>query len=235
MLYLSILLAAESIIVFLPFVQSPSSVLVLVLYVVLWFAYSGAELRLKETAVGPLVASWVLWCGGPAVLLINYAVKDESLLLLWLSLFLFYVGNEVNHQLGDYKEDRAVAVRTFTVRVGLQVAIFVRYLTVVLSILLFCWSISLPLEMGLGSFLLVAVAVVACFAFLDIIFYRDVVARFVHTRTLEHAIPEFKKTSERSPFVIMKPLLVLFLMVIIGTALWLALAMFWILLSSKRT
>jgi 4-hydroxybenzoate polyprenyltransferase len=234
-LHLSILLAAGSIILYLPFVQSPLSVLVLVVYVVLWFAYSGAGLRLKETAAGPLVASWVLWCGGPAVLLTNYAVYDKPLLLLWASLFLFYTGNEINHQIGDYKEDYASSVKTFTVRVGLQVAIFVRYCTVVASILLFSWSISRPLELSSASVLVVALVLFACFAVLDIIAYRDIIARFLRTGSLEQAAQEFKKTSRWSPFVIMKPLLVLFLVAVIGIDIWLGLAIFWILLSSKRT
>jgi len=232
---LSVLVAAFSIASFLPFAESLQSVLALLLYIILWFAYSGAGIRLKETLAGPFVASWVVWAGGPAVLLINYRLDERPLLLLWISLFLFYCGNEINHQLGDYEEDRARSVKTFSVRVGLPIAIIARYSMVVASMVFMSWTIAPFLNLTYLGYVSVFIALLLLFGLFELVLYPDVLVRFIRRRSLQDSIGEFKKTSRRSPFIMMKLLLIIFVIVSVGIGIWIGLAMLWILVTSKRT
>ena len=232
---LSVLVAALSIASFLPFAESLQSVLALLVYIILWFAYSGAGIRFKENLAGPFVASWVVWAGGPAVLLINYGVNERPLFLLWISLFLFYCGNEINHQLGDYKEDGARFVKTFSVRVGLPMAIIARYSMVVASMLFMSWSIVPFLNVANLGYLSVFTVLLLLFGLFELVLYPDIILRFVRTRSLQGSIGEFKKTPRRSPFIMMKLLLIVFVIVSVGVGIWIGLAMVWILVTSKRT
>jgi len=233
-LKLAVLLAALSIAAFVPFVESPVSILVMILYVVLWFAYSGMGVRLKETLASPFVASWLLWSGGPAILLINYRVDERPLLLLWASMFLFYAGNEINHQLGDYEEDKSRSVRTFTVRVGIPIAVVCRYCVVTTSLLIFSLSISSLVDLDNLQILLATIALLALFALFEILVYPDAFARFARIHSLQKSVQGLKKSSRSSPFVMMKFLLVIFLIISTGIGPWIGVSMIWILVTSRR-
>jgi len=88
-------------------------------YLFLCLAYSGLGIRFKETLLGPLVAAFIVWVGGLAILMLEFQKTDLFSICLLSGTFFFYLGREIYHTLIDYEEDLATGYKTFSVRLGL--------------------------------------------------------------------------------------------------------------------
>lgn len=104
---------------FLFFFRNISSLLLFALYVTLCFAYSGLGVRLKERTIGPLVASYIIWIGGPLIVAVETRVFSRSA-LLFAGAWLVYTGRELHHMISDYLCDVVARYRTLIVRMGIS-------------------------------------------------------------------------------------------------------------------
>ena len=130
---------------FILFYTSKTALLLSVAYIFLWLAYSGLKIRFKESYLAPAVASFVLWSGGPLILLAEFNYFDPVTSSLLLGIFLTYVSFEINHTVGDYEIDLKYHCRTFAVRMGKKKAVMVKHITMalgysLLSIGAYYWS-----------------------------------------------------------------------------------------------
>lgn len=96
-------------------------------YMWIWFAYSGLGVRLKESVLGPVAASIVLWSGPQMLLLVSFSYLNMSAALLILGLFSIYTSYEIKHTLIDYDTDVAYDNKTFAVILGQERASLVAY------------------------------------------------------------------------------------------------------------
>ncbi|MEM4723966.1 MAG: UbiA family prenyltransferase, partial [Candidatus Hadarchaeum sp.] len=88
-------------------------------YLFLCLAYSGCGIRFKERLAGPVVAAFVIWIGGPLILLTEFKSFDAVTIGLILGSWLVFIGREVLHTVTDYGADMRSGYRTFAIRVGL--------------------------------------------------------------------------------------------------------------------
>jgi 4-hydroxybenzoate polyprenyltransferase len=98
-------------------------------YLFLGLAYSGLGVRFKEMMIGPLVAAFIIWIGGPLILLTEFNSFDPVTLGLVLGSWLVFISREILHTIIDYEADLRSGYRTFTVRVGLRTSIWVQNIT----------------------------------------------------------------------------------------------------------
>ncbi|MEM4724198.1 MAG: UbiA family prenyltransferase [Candidatus Hadarchaeum sp.] len=95
-------------------------------YLFLVLAYSGLGIRLKETLVGLLFAAFIIWIGGPLILLAEFKSFDKATSGLILGSWLVFIGREVLHTITDYETDLRSGYRTFAVRAGLRISAWVQ-------------------------------------------------------------------------------------------------------------
>ena len=91
-------------------------------YLFLCLAYSGLGIRFKETLAGPLVAAFIIWVGGPFILLTEFNNFDPVTIGLVVGSWLVFVGREILHTISDYESDMHSGYCTFAVRVGLRLS-----------------------------------------------------------------------------------------------------------------
>ena len=103
------------------------------IYLFLWFAYSGIRIRIKESYLAPFVASFVLWTGGPIILLSEFNYFTLNTIGLIIGLFVVYVSFEINHTIGDYDIDLKYNCKTFSVRMGKRKAIWLKHIAMTLG------------------------------------------------------------------------------------------------------
>jgi 4-hydroxybenzoate polyprenyltransferase len=114
-----ILTLAFSLCSFLYIYKSAYSCLFFVFYIFLWLSYSGANIRFKESYLGPVVASIVLWVGPPITLAIEFNILfNTEVFYFFLGLFFVYISSEIRHTLGDYQVDLSYNCKTFAVLLG---------------------------------------------------------------------------------------------------------------------
>jgi len=113
---------ALSIISFLLLYKTSVARLVYFAYLFLCLAYSGLGVRFKETLAGPLVAAFIIWVGGPFILLTEFNNFDPVTIGLVLGSWLVFIGREILHTISDYESDMHSGYRTFAVRVGLRIS-----------------------------------------------------------------------------------------------------------------
>jgi len=207
-------------------------------YIFLWLGYSGLQIRFKETIFGPIVASIVLWVGGPAIFVINQEYTDAVLIYLLLSYFFFYIGNELNHQIGDYHEDKKAKVNTFTVRVGLKKSIMIRYSTYLIGCIFFVQSASQIINMDLFFKMIILISMIFLFVIFDILLYLP--ENNISLNSFNNQKPTFSsKREERlfqfSSYALIKFFILMYTFVILNFTLWIAIIFGWVFFTNKRT
>ena len=137
--------------------QSILAIFLFAVYLYLGAAYSGLGVRFKEGVLGPFVASFMLWCGPPLVVLISFGYLNISAVLLVLGLFGVYSSHEIEHTLIDHDLDVAYNNQTFAVVLGPQHASIVAYIALTLgSVFLLVSAYVLPPSFSTAIFLLFA-------------------------------------------------------------------------------
>lgn len=112
---------------------SKIALIIFIIYILLWLVYSGLEIRFKETYLGVIIASLVLWTGAPFIILLEFYYFNSSLGFLLLGLFLIYIGFEIRHTITDYEMDLEYNCKTFTVRCGKKRATIIENITLILG------------------------------------------------------------------------------------------------------
>jgi 4-hydroxybenzoate polyprenyltransferase len=137
--------------------QSILAIFLFVVYILIWFAYSGLGARLKESVLGVFAASIVLWSGPPLLLLVSFSYFNISAALLALGLFSIYTGHEIQHTLIDYDLDVASDTKTFAVILGRKRASLAAFIALISgSILLLASAYFPPLSFSMAILLLFA-------------------------------------------------------------------------------
>jgi len=133
---------AFSVLSFLLLYKSNIAQVVYFVYLFLCLAYSGCGVRFKETLLAPLIASFIVWVGGPVILLIEYKSLDKVTAALVLGSWLVFIGREVLHSITDYDTDIHSGYRTFAVRVGLHISSWIQNVSFVGGTLVLIGSVS---------------------------------------------------------------------------------------------
>jgi 4-hydroxybenzoate polyprenyltransferase len=129
-----VLLILGSISVFLILYKSYIAFSFFLVYIFLWLAYSGLRIRFKETVLGPLVASIVLFVGAPFIILLEFNYFDLSSVFLLLGLFLIYIAHEIAHTIKDYDVDKSYNCKTFAIILGRKYSAIIEYLTIIMGV-----------------------------------------------------------------------------------------------------
>jgi 4-hydroxybenzoate polyprenyltransferase len=137
--------------------QSILAIFSFVVYMWIWFAYSGLGVRLKESVLGPVAASIVLWSGPPLLLLVSFSYLNISATLLALGLFSIYIGHEIQHTIIDHDIDVTYDNKTFAVILGKQRTSIVLYAALTFGAIFLLASVCFPpASFGTGILLLFA-------------------------------------------------------------------------------
>ncbi len=161
---------ALSIISFLLLYKTNVARLVYFVYLFLCLAYSGFGVRFKEMLVAPLVAAFIVWVGGPAILLIEFKRFDAVTFYLVLGSWLVFIGREVLHTITDYETDMHSGYRTFAVQVGLRISGWVQNIAFIAGTMLLIGSLYAYFggrsinAMGVLLFIIMGLAVAVHFA-----------------------------------------------------------------------
>lgn len=131
--------------------KSYLAILVFLFYVFLSFSYSGLKLRFKETFLGPPLASFLLFCAAPLLLLVEFDYFSLPSILLLLGIFSIYFGHEIKHTVIEYDMDKSASCKTFAVTIGRKYSTIIEYLLLIIGFgLIICSSLivgnSLPLN-----------------------------------------------------------------------------------------
>jgi 4-hydroxybenzoate polyprenyltransferase len=97
-------------------------------YLFLCLAYSGLGIRFKETLIGPLIAAFIIWTGGPLVVALEFHILIPVMIWLLVGSWLVYISRETLHTIDDYEADRQSGYRTLAVRVGKTTANRFKYI-----------------------------------------------------------------------------------------------------------
>lgn len=221
-LYFSFVSVICSVILFVSFYTTHTAILLSVVYIILWLAYSGLKIRFKESYIGPAIASFVLWSGGPMILLaeFNYFTPVTSLLLI--GTFFFYLGFEINHTVGDYELDLNHNCRTFAVRLGKKKAVIVKHIAMLLGY----------------TFLLVAAYLVMPYPFVAMFLLLFPISQMsmaiCDTLDYKLAWKAFSKFFFMSPFFMTKSFFVLFGLILLNLPTIYFLLAIWVFLTDKK-
>lgn len=149
---LILFLLSISVLLFLQISTSLLSMSFFLVFIFLFFSYSGLNIRLKESYLGPFIASIVLWTGPSFILLVIYNYFDQTLATLLVGIFFVFTGREIRHTLIDYTDDLGENCKTFSVKLGYDKANKIQYLFLVIGSLFIpvCFQFSLK-KMGLDS------------------------------------------------------------------------------------
>ncbi|MFC1878437.1 UbiA prenyltransferase family protein [Chloroflexota bacterium] len=111
-------------------------------YIFLGLAYSGLGLRLKESVVGPFIASFTVYTAGVlAIALENVPSWDSTIGGLITAIFLIYVGREIFHTYIDRENDLEAGYRTFAVRFNLPTQLIALALASLSGAICLLWSL----------------------------------------------------------------------------------------------
>jgi 4-hydroxybenzoate polyprenyltransferase len=123
-----ILSIIASILFFILLYKSYVAFLFFLFYIFLWLAYSGSKIRFKETFLGPLIASIVLFIGTPFIILLEFNYFNYSSILLLLGLLVIYIAHEIKHTIKDYDVDKSYNCKTFAIIFGRKYSSITEYL-----------------------------------------------------------------------------------------------------------
>lgn len=117
-----------TLITFIALYSSKEGLVLFLVYIFLWFAYSGINIRFKERYLGVFVASFILWVSTPLIIIAEFKYFDTGVIFLIIGIFLVYASREILHTIMDYEEDIRENCNSFAVKVGKKTAIITRYL-----------------------------------------------------------------------------------------------------------
>ncbi len=115
-------LLITSILLFLCLFSHAISFVIYFPYLFLCLAYSGLGLRLKESFIGPLIASFIIWVGGPLILTAEFHAFDKFTIGFLVGSLLVYTGRELHHMVRDYQNDIRSGYQTLVVRLGVKIS-----------------------------------------------------------------------------------------------------------------
>jgi len=182
-------------------------------------AYSGLALRFKESLFGPIVASFIIWVGGPLVLATEFNVFNAVIVGLLLGTFFVYIGRETYHTIIDYYNDLESNNRTLAVTIGLKRVYVVKDGTFLLGSALFLFSIYSLFQGWPSDFISVLLVLLVIFSAILIIAY-DLGIRFY---------------DPRNPWLLTKLFYIWFAAVLLKLDALIALLFIWAFLTSKRS
>jgi len=143
--------------------KSMMAILLSFLYLFIWLAYSGINVRFKESFFAPIVASIVLWVGAPLILLAEFNYFGLDAVLLLVGFFIIYIGHEIKHTVIEYVMDKKYNCQTFAVKLGRKFSTIIEYLCICIGYIfllssLYVLSISYKNEYTLMFTILFALA-----------------------------------------------------------------------------
>lgn len=197
-------------------------------------------MRFKEKLVGPVVASIVLWAGGPFILIVEYNFLNSVTILLIAAFTLFYTANELNHQIRDYKEDLETETKTFTVRVGIIPSMVFRYILFILGNVLFILSASKALNLTLQTSIIYYLITLFVFFLFDLASYpTQAFSLFKKIFNLGENKYSYENVEMRlypySSFSVIKIFILIYISRIMDLSIWLTIILLWAFLTNKRT
>ena len=186
-----------------------------IIYLWLWLAYSGLQIRFKETAIAPLIASLLLWAGPSLFLMMRFRLFDPVVWLMWLGILFVFTGHEIKHTRIDRPADIHSGWKTFSVRYGPYWAAMMEYLAIAI---------------GYGLFLLMIYKNhVQLFMFAGL-FFLTLIGALTYSRQRQHLITE-DTLPVVLPYMIAKLFLVLFMGWTLQLSPLIVLLMAWLYLS----
>ncbi|MGO9387447.1 MAG: UbiA family prenyltransferase [Methanobacterium sp.] len=129
-----------SMVLFILFYKSYLAFIVFLVYIFLWFAYSGLKMRLKESILGPLVASFIGGVAAPLIILIEFNYFNYSSNLLLLGIFAISLAHEIKHTVVDSDEDSLNDSKTFAVLFNVRNSSLMEYLLLIVGFVLLLQS-----------------------------------------------------------------------------------------------
>ena len=189
------------------------------IYYFFGLAYSGLGLRFKESLIGPIVASFIIWVGGPLVLVTEFHVFNAVTVGLLLGTFFVYIGRETYHTIIDYHNDLESKNRTLAVTLGLKRAYAVKDGTFLLGSALFLFSIYSYFQGWPSDFISILLVLLVIFSATLIIAY-DLGVRFY---------------DPRNPWLLTKLFYIWYAAVLLKLDALIALLFIWVFLTSKRS
>ena len=214
-----ILFFAASIVSFVLQYTSLTAWAIFFVYYFFGLAYSGLGLRFKESLVGPIVASFIIWVGGPLVLTTEFNVFNAVTVGLLLGTFFVYIGRETYHTMIDYYNDLKSKNQTLAVTLGLKGAYAVKDITFLLGSSLFLFSIYSYFQGWPSDFISILLVLLVIVSAALVIAY-DLGVRFY---------------DPRNPWLLTKLFYIWYAAVILKFDALIALLFIWVFLTSKRS
>jgi 4-hydroxybenzoate polyprenyltransferase len=120
-----------------------SKLALLLLFAIIFLSliYSGFKLRLKETILGPIVASVGFFILPGVCLLFEFNYFSFGSILLIIGLFIIYYAHEIKHTILEYDLDLSYDCRPFAVILGKKNANMVEYLSLIIGFLFLLASV----------------------------------------------------------------------------------------------
>ena len=107
-------------------------------YIFLCLAYSGLGIRFKESKSGPLIAAFIIWIGGPLIVVLEFKLLGLVMICLLLGSWMIYISRETLHTIDDYNNDLKSGYLTFSVLIGTETARIVKNITFYIGTLCLC-------------------------------------------------------------------------------------------------
>ena len=120
---------------------STASMLFLILILILSLVYSNFKWRLKESLLGPMVASFGFFVLPSVILMSEFNYFSLGTITLLISLFIIYYAHEIKHTIIEYELDLSFDCKTFAVRTGKTIANIIEYISLFIGFLFFLASI----------------------------------------------------------------------------------------------
>jgi 4-hydroxybenzoate polyprenyltransferase len=131
-----VLTIIASILLFILFYKSYLAIILFLIYIFLWMAYSGLKIRFKESFLGPLIASIVGSVGAPFIILVEFNYFNYSSNLLLIGLFIISLAHEIKHTVVDYDADKSHNCKTFAILFSKRYSILTEYLLLIIGLVL---------------------------------------------------------------------------------------------------
>lgn len=217
-LILTLSFTIVSILLFIVINSSLISLFLFILYIFLWLAYSGLNIRFKESYPGPFVASFVLWSGPELILLAEYHYLRPIAAILLIGVFLIFASREVRHTIIDYSEDLDKGCESFAVKIGLKEANIIKFLLLVAGIIFMLASVYLGLEQmySISRFMITLIMLILIISYLSVVGF----SYFVFQQSY-------------IPYILTKILLIIYGSIMLSLSPLYTLLVVWVFLSEK--
>ena len=120
---------------------STASLVLLILIFVLFLVYSNFKLRLKESLLGPVVASLGFFVLPSVILMSEFNYFSLGTITLLIGLFIVYYAHEIKHTIIEYELDLSFDCSTFAVKTGKTNANIIEYVSLFIGYLFLLASI----------------------------------------------------------------------------------------------